>query len=89
MASASPSDYKGYNGEIDIVTGLPKEIADKSYSFIAGQYSTIKIEYVDITAEVFNSRMVDFKTTLAAQLEESKRLGDEIMKQFDTLTFNE
>lgn len=80
-------DKNAIDGFSVVVT--PKEIADKSYSFIAGQYSTIKIEYVDITAEVFNSRMVDFKTTLAAQLEESKRLGDEIMKQFDTLTFNE
>ena len=44
---------------------------------------------MDITAEEFNKRMTGYKSELTAQFEESHRLEAEIMKQLDSLKFNE
>ena len=64
------------------------EIKDKGYSLSAGQYFDIKINYVDITEEEFNSRMAEYRKTLSEQFAESHRLEEEIMKQLDALHFN-
>lgn len=65
------------------------EIKEKGYSLSAGQYFDIKIDYVDITAEEFNQRMSDYKSKLTEMFKESHRLEEEIMKQLDSLKFNE
>ena len=65
------------------------EIKEKGYSLSAGQYFDIKIDYVDITEEEFNKRMGQYKTTLKAQFAESHRLEEEILKQLDSISFNE
>ena len=65
------------------------EIKEKGYSLSAGQYFDIKIDYVDISEEEFNKRMTEYKQTLAEQFAESRRLEAEIMKQLDSLQFNE
>ena len=64
------------------------EIKGKGCSLSAGQYFDIKIDYVDITEEEFNKRMIEYKQTLSQQFEESHRLETEIMKQLDSLKFN-
>lgn len=71
------------------VTPTFDEIKEKGYSFSAGQYFDIKIDYVDITEEEFNRRMDNFKTTLRQQFNESHRLEEEILKQLDCIGFNE
>lgn len=65
------------------------DIKEKGYSLSAGQYFDIKIEYVDITEEQFNARMASFRQTLTEQFAESHRLEAEIMRQLDSLKFNE
>lgn len=64
------------------------EIKEKGYSLSAGQYFDIKIDYVDITEEEFNTRMSNYKTELEKQFAESHRLEVEIMKQLESLKFN-
>ena len=64
------------------------EIKEKGYSLSAGQYFDIKIDYVDITEEEFNARMANYKAELTLQFAESRRLEEEIMKQLDSLRFN-
>lgn len=71
------------------VTPTFDEIKEKGYSFSAGQYFDIKINYVDITEDEFNRRMDNFKTTLRQQFNESHRLEEEILKQLDCIGFNE
>ena len=71
------------------VTPTFDEIKEKGYSFSAGQYFDIKIDYVDITEDEFNRRMDNFKTTLRQQFSESHRLEEEILKQLDCIDFNE
>lgn len=71
------------------VTPTFDEIKEKGYSFSAGQYFDIKIDYVDITEDEFNRRMDNFKTTLRQQFNESHHLEEEILKQLDCIGFNE
>lgn len=71
------------------VTPTFDEIKEKGYSFSAGQYFDIKIDYMDITEDEFNRRMDNFKTTLRQQFNESHRLEEEILKQLDCIGFNE
>jgi type I restriction enzyme M protein len=70
------------------VTPTFDEIKEKGYSFSAGQYFDIKIDYVDITEDEFNRRMDNFKTTLRQQFIESHHLEEEILKQLDCIGFN-
>jgi len=64
-----------------------EEIAAKNYSFSAGQYFEVKIEYVDITAEEFAEKMNDFETRLAALFTEGNALDQEIQKQLKGLKY--
>lgn len=65
------------------------DIKEKGYGLFAGPYFDIKIDYVDITEEEFNQRMNKFKNTLKAQFAESHRLEEEILKQLESISFNE
>ena len=62
-----------------------EQIKEKNYSFSAGQYFDIKIEYVDITAEEFEKRIADYTQTLTGQFAESHKLEKEIMQQLQSL----
>ena len=62
-----------------------EQIKEKNYSFSAGQYFDIKIEYVDITAEEFEKRIADYTQTLTEQFAESHQLEKEIMQQLQSL----
>lgn len=63
------------------------EITEKNYSFSAGQYFDVKIEYTDITPEEFTSKMNGFKLNLITLFTESKKLEIEIQKQLEGLTY--
>ena len=63
------------------------EIKEKNYSFSAGQYFDVKIEYSDITPEEFESKMAGFKTNLNSLFVESKKLEAEINKQLGGLNY--
>lgn len=65
------------------------EIKEKGYVLSAGQYFDIKIEYVDITEEEFNSQMKADIEELNAMFTESHKLEEEIQKQLSSLKFCE
>lgn len=78
------------NTEDDFSVVVPfEDIKKKNYSFSAGQYFEMKIEYVDITAAEFAKRMDAYMTTLSHQFREGKELEDNIMKQMGGLKFDE
>lgn len=64
-----------------------EEIKAKNYSFSAGQYFEVKIDYVDITAEEFKDKMTGFEKTLSNLFAESKELEDKITQNFKNLEF--
>ena len=57
------------------------EIKQKNYSFSAGQYFDVKIEYIDISKDEFDAKMKSFSDNLETMFSESKVLEDEIKKQ--------
>ena len=63
-----------------------EQIKSKNYSFSAGQYFSVKIEYEDITHEEFEKRIAGYRNVLSGQLQESQRLGKEILEQLNALT---
>jgi type I restriction enzyme M protein len=63
------------------------QIKEKNYSFSAGQYFEVKIEYTDITPAEFATKMHGFKTNLDSLFSESKTLEKEIQKQLNELKY--
>lgn len=55
-----------------------EEIKEKNYSFSAGQYFEIKIEYTDITAEEFENKINEYQKNLDEMFSQSKKLEKEI-----------
>lgn len=64
-----------------------EEIAAKNYSFSAGQYFEVKIEYVDITPEEFAEKMNGFENRLADLFQQGNILDKEIQKQLKVLNY--
>jgi type I restriction enzyme M protein len=63
------------------------QIKEKNYSFSAGQYFEVKIEYTDITPSEFETKMNGFKANLDSLFAESKSLEKEIQKQLNGLKY--
>jgi type I restriction enzyme M protein len=63
------------------------DIKTKNYSFSAGQYFDVKIEYIDITKDEFDVKMKGFQDNLESMFYESKELEDEIKKSLNGLDF--
>jgi type I restriction enzyme M protein len=64
-----------------------EDIRAKNFSFSAGQYFEIKIEYIDITAEEFAEKMKNYTNTLDSLFAESHRLEEKIKKQLRGLRY--
>lgn len=64
-----------------------EEIAGKNYSFSAGQYFDVKIEYVDITAQEFTLKMQYFENNLINLFNHGNVLDKEIQKQLNELKY--
>lgn len=72
--------------DFSVVVGYD-EIKAKNYSFSAGQYFEVKIEYVDITPEEFEAKLNGYKTNLNQLFGESAELEKEIIKQLEGLKY--
>lgn len=64
-----------------------EQIKEKNYSFSAGQYFEVKIEYTDISPAAFEAKMASFKANLNGLFAESRKLEKEIQQQLETLSF--
>ena len=64
-----------------------KQIQDKKYSFSAGQYFEVKIEYVEMTPEEFSEKMQGFQSRLTEMFDEGKRLEVEILEQLGRVKY--
>jgi len=63
------------------------DIKVKNYSFSAGQYFDVKIEYTDISPDEFEAKMTGFKTNFDKLFAESSDLEIEIKKQLAGLKY--
>lgn len=64
------------------------EIKEKNYSFSAGQYFEVKIEYNDITPEQFKKKMNGYSNNLNEFFKESRVMEGEIQKQLNQLNYD-
>ncbi|MDM4890343.1 class I SAM-dependent DNA methyltransferase (plasmid) [Escherichia coli] len=64
------------------------DIAGKNYSFSAGQYFDVKIEYTDMTPEQFAAKMKGFTENLESLFSQSRELEAEIKKQMAGLKYD-
>ena len=63
------------------------EIIAKKCSLAAGQYFDVKIEYVELTQEEFETKMAEFKSELQSFFDEGNALQAEIMKQLGKVKY--
>ena len=63
------------------------QIKEKNYSFSAGQYFDVKIEYVELTQDEFNTKMNEYKIELQKFFEESNELQSDIMEQLKKVKY--
>lgn len=63
------------------------QIKEKNYSFSAGQYFDVKIEYIQLTPEEFNSKMQEYTINLDKLFDKSKTLEDEIKNTLERLKY--
>ena len=64
-----------------------EDIEAKNYSFSAGQYFEIKIEYINITPQEFINKMKTFESNLSNLFSESKDLEQEIQSKIKNLRY--
>jgi type I restriction enzyme M protein len=64
-----------------------EDIRAKNYSLSAGQYFEVKIEYTDITANEFASKINSFESNLETLFAESKSLEKEIQSNLKGLKY--
>ncbi len=79
-------NYKKVADDFSVVVSYD-DIKQKNYSFSAGQYFDVKIEYIDISKDEFDSKMKSFNDNLESMFGESKVLEFEIKKQLAGLSF--
>lgn len=64
-----------------------EDLKKKNYSFAAGQYFDVKIEYVELTQEEFETKIKGYQTTLSKLFEDGERLNKEIAEGLSRLRF--
>nr|WP_204599779.1 N-6 DNA methylase [Clostridium pascui] len=64
-----------------------EDIQSKNYSFSAGQYFDVKIEYVEITQEEFENKVSEIKDNLRKYFAESNLLEEEILNGLEELKY--
>lgn len=64
-----------------------EQIKEKNYSFSAGQYFEVKIEFVELSEEEFNNRMLAYATRLNQLFAEGKGLEQSIKERLGELKY--
>lgn len=65
-----------------------EQIAEKNYSFSAGQYFEVKIEFIELSEEEFDKRMVAYSTRLNQLFKEGKVLEQSIKERLEELKYD-
>jgi len=64
-----------------------EDIKQKNYSFSAGQYFEVKIEYTELTKEDFNEKIKDYKKNLKKIFDNEQTLNKEILNEMEELLY--
>lgn len=63
------------------------QIKEKNYSLSAGQYFEVKIEYVELTQEEFEEKIVNYKTSLKNAFNYGQSLEEKILNALEELKY--
>ena len=66
-----------------------EDIVAKKCSLAAGQYFDVKIEYVELTQEEFDSKMAELTASLQEYFEEGNALQKEILEQLKKVKYEQ
>lgn len=80
-------NFKEAEEDFSVVVSFD-DIKAKNYSFSAGQYFDVKIEYVDITPAKFTEKMQGFTSNLGSLFSQSHELETEIKKMLAGLKYD-
>lgn len=72
--------------DFSVLTTL-EEIKEKNYSFSAGQYFEIKVEYTEITKEDFNKQIYEYKSKIQKLEKESINISNNIINTLEELKY--
>lgn len=64
------------------------EVKAKNYSFSAGQYFDIKIDYTELTTEEFQKKIMTHRNNLKQHIDTSNQLQLSILKKMDALKYD-
>jgi len=82
--------FKSHHAVEDFsVTVSYNEIKEKNYSFSAGQYFELKVEYIQMTIDEFKTRVDHFQECLKAFDSESIKLSRDIQESLRALTYRD
>jgi len=65
------------------------QIKEKNYSFSAGQYFDVKIEFSELTPKEFQEKMNEYKSNLSSLFIEGKTLEDDIRGYLEELKYGD
>ena len=73
------------------IAALPsyESITEKNYSFSAGQYFEVKIEYIELSEEDFNRRMAAYAERLDKLFKEGEKLEESIKERLGELKYED
>lgn len=74
--------------DFSIIVSLD-DVKNKSYSFSAGQYFPVKIEYVELTQDEFEEKMQDYQEKLSELFNQNNLLEESIKKQLGNLNYEQ
>lgn len=64
------------------------QVKEKNYSFSAGQYFDVKVEFSKLTSEEFDKKIFEYKSNLNLFFEESKKHEEDIINQLERLSYD-
>ena len=64
-----------------------EQVAKNNYSFFAGQYFEVKVEYVELTPEAFLARMAAYKSNLDVLFSEGKSLERKLREKLEEIKY--
>ena len=69
------------------ITVSLEEIKDKNYSFSAGQYFPVKIEYIELTQDEFEEKMKEYQKNLSELFDEGNKLERNIHRTLEGINY--
>lgn len=65
------------------------DVKERNYSLSAGQYFPVKIEYVEMTSEEFEAKLITYQEELSKLFVEGKKMEQKLEESFEVLKYED